>query len=330
MKIGFYPRLAADGIRKNKRMYLPYLLTCIGMVMMTYIIAYLKNAEAITLLPGSTNIVMFMSMGIFIIIFFAALFLLYTNSFLIRRRKKEFGLYNILGMGKGNIGRILFWESVYTTLISLVFGLLFGIAFSKLAELGFVNIMKGQITYSLSVPAAAVWMTVIPFVGIFGLLFLNTLRQVWFSSAISLLRSENTGEKPPKAKLDRGYPRRAAPGRSLLSCCHYQGARFGGRSLFDRSIDGHSRNLSHYDRRVRAALPHPAKTQALLLQARSFCVGVLYGLPHEAQRCGTGVYLYPRHDGACDDLFYVGTVHRRRRCDPHPLPQGDKRLVPNG
>lgn len=81
MKIGFYPRLAADGIRKNKRMYLPYLLTCIGMVMMTYIIAYLKNAEAITLLPGSTNIVMFMSMGIFIIIFFAALFLLYTNSF---------------------------------------------------------------------------------------------------------------------------------------------------------------------------------------------------------------------------------------------------------
>lgn len=116
----------------------------------------------------------------------------------------------------------------------------------------------------------------------------------------------------------------------LLSCCHYQGARFGGRSLFDRSIDGHSRNLSHYDRRVRAALPHPAKTQALLLQARSFCVGVLYGLPHEAQRCGTGVYLYPRHDGACDDLFYVGTVHRRRRCDPHPLPQGDKRLVPNG
>ena len=126
MKIGFYPRLAADGIRKNKRMYLPYLLTCIGMVMMTYIIAYLKNAEAITLLPGSTNIVMFMSMGIFIIIFFAALFLLYTNSFLIRRRKKEFGLYNILGMGKGNIGRILFWESVYTTLISLVFGLLFG------------------------------------------------------------------------------------------------------------------------------------------------------------------------------------------------------------
>ena len=199
MKIGFYPRLAADGIRKNKRMYLPYLLTCIGMVMMTYIIAYLKNAEAITLLPGSTNIVMFMSMGIFIIIFFAALFLLYTNSFLIRRRKKEFGLYNILGMGKGNIGRILFWESVYTTLISLVFGLLFGIAFSKLAELGFVNIMKGQITYSLSVPAAAVWMTVIPFVGIFGLLFLNTLRQVWFSSAISLLRSENTGEKPPKA-----------------------------------------------------------------------------------------------------------------------------------
>ena len=111
MKIGFYPRLAADGIRKNKRMYLPYLLTCIGMVMMTYIIAYLKNAEAITLLPGSTNIVMFMSMGIFIIIFFAALFLSLIHIYMCIRDRG----YNDEALTLRFLSRKLGYSEFYTT-----------------------------------------------------------------------------------------------------------------------------------------------------------------------------------------------------------------------
>lgn len=199
MKLGFYPHLAADGIRKNRRMYLPYILTCTGMVMMTYIINYIKHAEAITAIRGGKTVQIFMSIGVAVITFFSALFLFYTNSFLIRRRKKEFGLYNILGMGKKNISRIMLWESLFTSLISLAAGLFFGMAFSKLVELGLVNMLEGEISYSLSVPTEAVIFTAIPFAVIFLLLFLNTLRQVWFSSAISLLRSENAGEKPPKA-----------------------------------------------------------------------------------------------------------------------------------
>lgn len=199
MKIGFYPKLALDGIRKNKRMYLPYILTCIGMVMMTYIITYLKTAKAIAVLPGGSTIQGFMSFGACILIFFSLLFLSYTNSFLMRRRKKEFGLYNILGMGKKNIGLILLWESVFVALFSMVPGLIGGFAVSKLAELGIVNIMNGKITYTLSISVESVIFTVIPFAVIFFLLFLNSLRQLWFSNAISLLRSENAGEKPPKA-----------------------------------------------------------------------------------------------------------------------------------
>lgn len=199
MKFGFYPRLAADGIRKNKRMYLPYILTCIGMVMMTYIVAFVRFSPVIANLYGGDTLQGIMVMGVVVMIFFATLFLFYTNSFLIKRRKKEFGLYNILGMGKGNLTRILFWENVYVTFIALSLGLVFGIAFSKLAELGFTNLLDGEITYSMSVPVEAVVFTVIPFAAIFTLIFLNSLRQVWFSSAISLLRSENAGEKPPRA-----------------------------------------------------------------------------------------------------------------------------------
>ncbi len=199
MKLGFYPKLAADGIRKNKRMYLPYILTCIGMVMMTYIVSFVQLSPIIGSMAGGETLQELMQIGVVVIVVFSALFLFYTNSFLTKRRKKEFGLYNILGMGKGNLGGILFWEFAYITIISLALGLVFGIAFSKLVELGFANMLEGEITYSMSVPAGAVYTTIFAFVAIFVLLFLNSLRQIWFSSVISLMRSENTGEKPPRA-----------------------------------------------------------------------------------------------------------------------------------
>ena len=198
MKIGFYPRLAADGIRKNKRMFIPYILTCIGMVMMFYIILFLAVSEAISKLSGAETIRQIFALGSWVIGIFAGIFLFYTNSFLMRRRKKEFGLYNILGMGKRNIGLILFWETLITATVSIVIGLLAGILFSKLAELGLVNIMHEDVTFDFSVSVTAIIRTVQVFGAIFILLLLNSIRQIRFSSTISLLHSENTGEKPPK------------------------------------------------------------------------------------------------------------------------------------
>ena len=198
MKAGFYPKLALDGIRKNKQMYIPYILTCIGMVMMYYIIAFLQYSKSISYLRGADEIRWMFDFGGWVIAIFSCIFLFYTNSFLIRRRKKEFGLYNILGMGKRNIGRILFWETLIIALFSLGIGLIAGVSLSKLAELGLVNIMMGDVSYTLSVSLTSVIKTTAVFGVIFVLLFLNSLRQVRFSSAINLLRSENKGEKPPK------------------------------------------------------------------------------------------------------------------------------------
>ena len=198
MKIGFYPRLAADGIRKNRRMYLPFFLTCAGMVMMFYIIMYLAAGNVLDPMPGAATLRQMFALGGWVIAVFSAIFLFYTNSFLIRRRKKEFGLYNILGMGKRNIARILFWETGIVAVLSVTLGLIAGIAFSKFAELGLVNIMQGEVTYDFSVSPIAVIRSVQVFGVIFLLLLLNSVRQVRFASAISLLRSENAGEKPPR------------------------------------------------------------------------------------------------------------------------------------
>ncbi len=198
MRAGFYPKLAFDGIRKNKRMYIPYILTCVGMVMMYYIVSFLQFSDKIAWIKGTDTVRSTLTFGTWVIAIFAVIFLFYTNSFLIRRRKKEFGLYNILGMGKRNIGFILVWETIIVAVISLVAGIVLGFAFSKLAELGLVNMLQADVDFTLSVSFDAIGMTLIVFAVIFLLLFLNSLRQIKFASAVSLLKSENVGEKPPK------------------------------------------------------------------------------------------------------------------------------------
>jgi len=179
-------------------MFIPFILPCPGMVMMFYIIMFLAVSNVLDSLIGAETLRQIFALGSWVIAVFAAIFLFYTNSFLIRRRKKEFGLYNILGMGKRNIAWLLLWETLIIAVISIGAGLVAGIAFSKFAELGMVNIMHGDVTYNLSISFLAIKRSVQVFGVIFLLLLLHSIRQVRFANAISLMRSENTGEKPPK------------------------------------------------------------------------------------------------------------------------------------
>ena len=199
MNTRLYPRLAWQGMTKNKRLYLPYILTCVGMVMMTYILLSLASSQILTAFPGGDVMPMILSLGSFVMAAFAVLFLFYTNSFLIRRRNREFGLYNILGMGKGNLARILVWETLLTALISIVGGEALGILLSKLFELLLVNLVGGDVRMDFTVSGPATAMTTILYLGIFVLLFLRALVTVCKTNAAALLRSEAYGEKPPKA-----------------------------------------------------------------------------------------------------------------------------------
>lgn len=199
MKRGFYEKLAYTGIKKNKKLYTPYILTCIGMVMMTYIISFLTSSETIKSMPGGNEIQGFLGMGFGVMSVFSLIFLFYTNSFLLRRRKKEFGLYNILGMGKKNLAVVLMWESLFIAVISIVCGILSGVVFSKLAELCLIKMLQGTAEFGMTVKFSSIWQTALLFAGIFLLIFINTLRQIHLTNPIELLHSENAGEKPPKA-----------------------------------------------------------------------------------------------------------------------------------
>ena len=199
MKFGLYPRLALAGIRKNKRLYVPYLLTCTGMVMMYYIIVFLQGNNMLRGMSGGTTAAVILGLGSWVVAIFACVFLFYTHSFLLRRRKKEFGLYNILGMGRRHLVRIEIWETLFVAIGTTAAGILCGIAFSKLAELGLVNLMRGSITYTFSVSASAIAMSLVIFGAIHLLLLLRAAVAVGRTSAISLLQSEAAGEKPPRA-----------------------------------------------------------------------------------------------------------------------------------
>ena len=198
MKNGLYTKLAWTGIQKNRKLYLPYMLTCIGMVMMCYIVSFLKYSPVFGSLPGGDTVQAFLNMGFGVMCVFSLLFLFYTNSFLIRRRKIEFGLYNILGMGKKNLALVLGIETLLIALITLAAGLFCGILFSKLAELGIVKILGGTADFSFHIDLQSIRDTLLLFVVIYTLLYLNTLRQLHLTNPIELLHSENAGEKPPK------------------------------------------------------------------------------------------------------------------------------------
>lgn len=201
MKSLFYPKLAFDGIRKNKKLYIPYIFTCIVMIMMYYIVVAVSKMPSIQHLIGWSYIIFTLDLASCIIAIFSLIFLFYTNSFLTRRRQKEFGLYNILGMNKRNISKILFFEYILVAFISFFIGIILGIGLSKLFELGLINIVMGEIDYNFTVSLSAIIRTIILYSVIFVILFVKSLFMVSISNPISLLKSENTGEKPPKANF---------------------------------------------------------------------------------------------------------------------------------
>ena len=199
MKGSLYPRLAWEGLRKNSRLSLPYLVTCVSMVAMNYILAFLSSSSIAQLLPrGGEQLTVIMRLGEFVMYLFSLIFLYYTYSFLNRRRAKEYGLYNVLGMEKRNLARIVLWESLITALIALTGGLVLGIALSKLAELGLLNMMGGTIDYRIRLDLPALARTVVLYSALFVLNGLASIVRTAKNSAVNLMRSENVGEKPPK------------------------------------------------------------------------------------------------------------------------------------
>lgn len=196
MRKGLFARLALTGIRKNGKIYYPYMLTAVVTTAMLYIMASLKkNPE----LEGST-LGFSLSLGLFVTTLFAFIFLFYTNSFLMKRRKKEFGLYMVLGMERKHLARVIWWETAFLWLVSLGAGLGLGVLLDKLMHLALGKLLGKSVALGFYVSGEVLWLTAFLISLVFALTLLNAVRQVWRADPIELLHGGSVGEKEPRNK----------------------------------------------------------------------------------------------------------------------------------
>ena len=204
-KRSFYPKLAAQNMKNNRQFYIPYLLATIGTTAAFYILAAIVNDPGAGRLgEGTTNgqayVSAFMTLGMFVVGLFSCIFLLYTNSFLIKRRKKEFGLYNVLGMGKGNIGTIMVFETIYTMLIGIAGGIGVGILLHKLVTLLLHKMMRFEVHFGFMISAKAILLTVGVFSAFLIMTLISNLISIRRSKTVELLSGGNVGEREPKTR----------------------------------------------------------------------------------------------------------------------------------
>lgn len=199
INLRLYTKLAWNGIQNNRQLYDPYLISGMAMAAVFYILAFLADSQLVhKVRGGGAAMTTLLVSGSWLIGLFSVPFLLYTSTALVKKRKKELGLYYILGMNRNNITVLIFWETIITYVIAVPAGIFIGAVFSKAAELGLLNIMGEEISYRIYIDGKAVCYDALLYAAVYACIFVNTVRQVRGHRPIELLHSDSIGEQPPK------------------------------------------------------------------------------------------------------------------------------------
>lgn len=196
-----YFKLAKTNLSNNKPFYIPYIISSIITVAMLYMMSFLSDNKGLNKIMGADSLAIIFRLGVGIIVIFSYIFLFYTNSFIIKRRKKEIGVYNIIGMEKRHLSKVLFVETIYSAIISLVCGIIVGIAFSKFILMVLYGIIGIHKTVEFFVNIHGIILCVVSFGILFLLTFLYNFMQIKLANPIELLRGTNVGEREPKTKI---------------------------------------------------------------------------------------------------------------------------------
>ena len=197
----FYPKMAVSNIRKNKKIYAPYMLMCTFAIMMYYMMNSIINNNDVQTIQNADVVVEILKVGLWVARIFVVIFLFYINSFLMKRRTKEIGLYNILGMEKRHIGIMMFFESVYIAVITIAAGIFLGVVFAKLMFLMLLKLIAAESVPSFDLQPESVLYTMVFFLAIFVATYIYNICKVHLSNVIELLHGGQIGEKEPKTKI---------------------------------------------------------------------------------------------------------------------------------
>ena len=201
MHKGIFSRLAKQNIRNNKSTYIPYMITCIFCIAMMYMMEFLRDCPGLEqAVPQINEVRMILNAGEVVVIIFCCIFLIYSNSFLMKRRQKEIGLYNILGLERNHIGIVMFLETIITSIGSFAGGIAAGIIGSKLALLLLLKLLHIPSVLGFYISVKGIFTCLFMFGIIFLMILFLNLAKIHLSRPVELLRGNNTGEKEPAAK----------------------------------------------------------------------------------------------------------------------------------
>ena len=201
MHKGIFSRLAKQNIRNNKSTYIPYMITCIFCIAMIYMMEFLRDCPTLDqAVRQADEVRMIVFTGEIVVEIFCIIFLIYSNSFLMKRRQKEIGLYNILGLERNHIGIVMFLETIITSIGSLAGGIAAGIIGSKLALLLLLKLLHIPSVLGFYISVKGIFTCLFMFGIIFLMILFLNLAKIHLSRPVELLRGNNTGEKEPVAK----------------------------------------------------------------------------------------------------------------------------------
>ena len=296
MRKGIFSKLAVQNIRNNKSTYIPYMITCIFCIAMIYMMEFLRDCPTLDqAVRHAAEVRMILSTGEVVVVIFCVIFLIYSNSFLMKRRQKEIGLYNILGLERNHIGIVLLLETIFTTILSLTGGIAIGILASKLSLLLLLRLLHIPAVLGFYISTKGIITCLLMFGAIFLLILLLNLRRIHLSRPVELLRGNNTGEREPKAKwlmallgficLGIGYYLAITTESPIKAITIFLLAVIlvmaGTYLLFTAGSIIILKFLRH--------------SKKLLLQDWKFYQYFRYALPYEAERCRAGQYLYLKY-----------------------------------
>ena len=201
MHKGIFSRLAKQNIRNNKSTYIPYMITCIFCIAMIYMMEFLRDCPTLDqAVRQADEVRMIVFTGEIVVEIFCIIFLTYSNSFLMKRRQKEIGLYNILGLERNHIGIVMFLETIITSIGSLAGGIAVGIIGSKLALLLLLKLLHIPSVLGFYISVKGIFTCLFMFGIVFLMILFLNLAKIHLSRPVELLRGNNTGEKEPAAK----------------------------------------------------------------------------------------------------------------------------------
>lgn len=199
-KSGFFPRLALVNLTRNGRYYGPYLLSCGGVAAMYYILRFLSGHETLKTVRGAMYLQLLSDLGCFVVALFAAVILLYANGFVMKRRQRELGLYNILGLEKRHIALMMCWETLLCTGAVIAGGILAGVLLSKLMLLVVLKMSRLPVLFGFGVSLPGICETAALFAALMILTLLRNLFRLYRSKPVELVHSEHAGEREPRTK----------------------------------------------------------------------------------------------------------------------------------